>query len=247
MARKFFERQNGTTLNAFDGPAELDKAVADARIIELQEILASPDHVKATMVAGVPGVQTEAEFNNFFQRELDVLGDQGDFYDNSTVTRVENFDAVDHRWISPADLRLAPATIESVCGEDVGNEAINAIDGLNGTNWQHDFDHAHDLTIDLGLVKRIDGIRIRLTAAPGAPLQLSGVQVFVARTVAKLVDLESHVGVDLEFTDSFDNDRNLTIRNGQFIKIQINSTAHADNHITIREIEFRVKPRTAQI
>lgn len=247
MARKFFERQNATTLNAFDGPAELLKATADARILELQDILTQPDYIKGPMAAGIPGVGTEAEFDAFFQDELEILGDQGDFYDNSTVTRVESFNAVDHRWMSPSDLRLGPGTIQSVCGEEIGNEAIQAIDGLNNTNWQHDFDHVHDLTIDLGLKKRIDGIRIKLTASPGTPLQLSGVQIFVAGSVAKLTDSASHVGVNLAFTDPLDNDRNLTIRNGQFVKLEIGSTAHPSNHITIREIQLRVKPRTAQI
>ena len=247
MARKFFERQNATTLNAFDGPAELLKATADARILEIQDILAQPDYIKEIMAGCVPGAGTIAEFDDLFQSELDILGDQGDFYDNSTVTVVESFDAVDHRWMSPSDLRLGAGTIQSFCGEEVGNEAIQAIDGLNNTNWQHDFDHVHDLTIDLGLKKRIDGIRISLTASPGLPLQLSGVQVFVAGTVAKLTDAASHVGVNLAFTDPLDNDRNLTIRNGQFVKLEIGSTGHASNHITIREIQLRMKPRTALI
>jgi hypothetical protein len=247
MARKFFERENSTTLNAFDGPAELDKAVADARILELQDILSQPDYVKATMVAGVPGVQTEAEFNAFFEDELHTLGDQGDFYANETVTVPESFDAVDHRWMSPADLRLGPGTIQSVCGEEVGNEAIQAIDGVNNQNWQHDFDHVHDIIIDFGLIKRVNGIRFNLSAVPAGPLQLFDVQVFIAGTVAKLTDPASHVGVDLTITDGGDNDRNLTIRNGRFVQIQIGSTGHVSNHITIRDILFRMKPRTAFI
>lgn len=246
MAKKFFERENSTTLNAFDGPVVLDKTVADARILELLDILDEPDYIKQLMVAGT-GAGTVAEFDAQFQSELDTLGDQGDFYDNSTVTTVESFDAIDHRWMSPSDLRLGAGTIQSFCGEEVGNEAINAVDGVNNTNWQHDFDHVHDITIDLGYKKRIDGIRISLTASPGTPLQLSGVQVFVAGNVNKLTDPASHVGVDLEFTDPLDNDRNLTIRNGRFVKLEIGSTGHANNHVTIREIQFRMKPRTALI
>lgn len=246
MAKKFFERENSTTLNAFDGPVTLDKVVADARILELIDILDEPDYIKELMVAGT-GAGTVDEFDAQFQSELDTLGDQGDFYANETVTVVESFNAVDHRWMTPADLRLGAGTIQSVCGEEVGNEAIQAIDGLNNTNWQDDVDHVHDITIDLGLIKRINGVRISLTASPAGPLQLSGVQVFVARTVAKLADAASHVGVDLEFTDPLDNDRNLTIRNGQFVKIEIGSTGHGSNHITIREIQLRMKPRTALI
>lgn len=245
MARKFWERLSGTRIQFYDEPQDLMIADADARILELQNILTAPNEVKAIMVQSFPGAETEAEFDKIFQDELDRLADQRDYFSNQNVTVQDTIDVVDHRWMSPSEMSLAPGVIESFCGEEIGNEAANAIDGLNGTNWQHDFDHVHDITIDLGYKKRIDGIRISLTASPGSPLQLSGVQVFVAGSVNNLTNPASHVGVDLSFTDPLDNDRNLTIRNGQFVKLEIGSTAHASNHITIREIQLRTKPRTA--
>lgn len=247
MAKKFIERENNTTLNAFDAPRALDKDEGDARILEIQDILDDPSYKKSLMISGVPAASSEEEFDALHEAELNVLADQADFYSNETVTVVESFDAIDYRWMTPADLNLGPGVIESFCGEEVSNPASNAIDGLNNTNWQHDLDHEHEIVIDLGYIKRIDGIRINLTASPAVPLQLSGVQVYVAGTVAKLADANSHVGVDLEFTDGGDNDRTLTIRNGRYIKIVVGSTGHGSNHITVRDIQFRMKPRTAQI
>lgn len=247
MARKFIERENPTTLNFFDGSGEGLKAAIDTRIAEIEDILDDPIYKKELMAAGVPGANTEEAFDAIFTDELHQLADQGDWFDNTTVTAVEAFDAVDYRWMSPSDMYLDPGTIESFCGEEVGSEAIQAIDGINGTNWQHDVDEVHELVIDLGYIKRIDGIRISLSAVPAGPLQLSTVQVYVAGIVAKLDDAESHVGVDLEFTDGNDNDRDLTIRNGRYVKLEIGSTGHASNHITIREIQFRFKPRTAEL
>lgn len=247
MARKFVERENSTTLNLFDGPEEYDKDAITARIAEIDDILDDPDYKKQLMVAGTPNVTTEAEFDALFENERDQLGSLADFYSSATVTVVESFDAVDHRWMSPSDLFLAPGTIESVCGEEAGKEAVNAIDGTGTTNWQHDIDHEHEITVDLGLLKRISGIRVINSAAPAGPLQLSGVQVYVAGTVAKLADAASHVGVDLAFTDPLDNDRDLTARNGRFVKVTIGSTGHADNHVTMRELELRFIPQTAAL
>ena len=244
MARKFWERVSATKIQFYNEPLDLERDAVDARIAEIQSILALPANVLALLVQTFPGVGTEAEFLDVFETELAELADQRDYYANENVTVVETIDVVDHRWISPAEMSLGAGTIESFCGEEIGSEAANAIDGLNGTNWQHDFDHAHELIVDLGYKKRIDGIRIRNTASPGAPLQLSGVDVFVAGSLAKIDDPESHVGVGLEFTGPDDNDNDLTTRNGRFVKLAVASTGHGSNHITIRELELRTRPRT---
>lgn len=244
MARKFWERLSGSRIQFYDEPLDLRIEDADARIAQLQEILALPNSAKALLVQSFPSVQTEAEFNAIFEDELADLSDQRDYFDNSNVTVQEVIDVIDHRYMSPADMSLGPGTIVSFCGEEVANPAANAIDGINGNSWQHDVDEAHELVIDLGYRKRIDGIRIKNPASPGNPLLLSGVQVFVANGINGLDTPSNQVGFDLTFLDPNDNDRDLTTKTGRYIKIQIGSTAHGSNHITIREIEFRTRPRT---
>lgn len=244
MARKFWERVNNNKIQFYDEPSDLQKDVMDARIAELQEVLAQPDHIKAMLVQAFPSVSTEAEFNAIFEDELAALADQRDYYDNDNVTTQEVIDVIDYRWMSPADMSLGAGVVVSACGEEVGNEAIGAIDSIGGNSWQHDVDHVHEILFDLGYVKRIDGIRVRNTATPGDPLQLSGVQVYVAGSINNLDSPGAYVGTDLEFTDPSDNDRDLTPRNGRYIKVVIGSTAHTSNHITVRDIELRTRPRT---
>lgn len=242
MARKFWERVNATRIQFYDEPQDLMRDEADARILEIQTLLALPNEVKALLVQSFPSVSTEAEFNKIFQDELDELADRRDYYSNQNVTIQEIIDVIDHRWMSPSDMSIAPGVIHSFCGEEVSNPATNAIDGTAGTNWQHDVDEEHQLIIDLGYSKRIDGIRIKNTPSPGAALLLSGVQVFAANTINNLD--ANQIGVDLTFLDPNDNDRTLTTKNGRYVKIVIGSTGHASNHITIRDIEFRTRPRT---
>lgn len=243
MARKFWERLSGSRIQFYKDPLDLRIEDVDAKILEIQTILALDDSVKALIAAGNPAL-TEAQFNEAFEDELAEIADQRDYFDNSNVTIQEVIDVIDFRWMSPADMSLAPGVIVSFCGEEVANPAINAIDGVAGQNWQHDVDEIHELVIDLGYRKRIDGIRIKNTASPGNPLLLSGVQVFVANGINGLDNPANQVGVDLTFLDPNDNDRTLTTKTGRYIKIQIGSTAHGSNHITIRDIEFRTRPRT---
>lgn len=245
MARKFWEKITNTEIQFYDEPQDLVTTSIDTQIEDLQELLGLPSSAKEIIVQSNPAIATEAEFDALFQGDLDRLSDQRDYFGAQAVTVVDNIDVIDHRWMSPADLSVGSGTIESVCGEEVGNEAINAIDGTTTTNWQHDINAVHVIVIDLGYPKRIDGIRIRNAAVPNGATQLSGVDVDVAITVANLDDPSNRVGTALEFTDPGDNDRNLTIHNGRYVRLTIASTGHAQNNITLREIELRTKPRTA--
>ncbi len=245
MARKFWERVSGTKILFYKGPLELLRDDADTQISELQAVLALPSNLKALIAGGLAGIaQDEAAFDAHFEDQLQEVADRRDYFHGDNVTVQETIEVVDHRWMSPADMALGAGAIVEVCGEETGNEAINAIDGAGGTNWQHDVDHEHELTFDLGYLKRIDGIRVISSPTPGVALQLSNVQVRVSGSIGGFDKPESHVGVDLAFTDPDNNDRDLTIRNGRYVRITVGSTAHGDNHITVREIELRTRPRT---
>ena len=247
MARKFWEKVNGSRIQFYDEPRDLLLVDVDARIAEIQVVLGLADSVKALLIQSFPGVQSEAEFDAIFEDELRELADQRDYYHGSNVTVQETIDVIDHRWMSPADMSLGAGTIVSVCGEEVGNEAIKAIDGAGGTNWQHDVDEVHVIVFDLGYKKRIDGIRIKNPGGPGNPLRLTGVDVDVANNFGGLDKPESRVGSGLAFEDPNSNDRNLTTRTGRFVRLTIAATAHASNHVTVREIEMRTRPRTFQL
>lgn len=245
MAKKYWEKLSNKRLQFYDAPQDLRDTDLDARIADLQTLLALPAEVKALLAGAMPAVADEAAFDALFQDELELKLDIRDFMHGQTVTVLEQIDVVDYRWMSPADLAGGMAAVESVCGEEAGNPAAQAINGVNGDNWQHDLDHPHEIVIDLGYKKRIDGIRIALpTSSPGTPFILRDVQVHLANGVAGLDNPESHVGVDLEFADAGDNDRALTSHVGRYLRLQIGSTDHHSNHITVRDIYLRTRVRT---
>lgn len=254
MARKFWERVGGNQIRFYDEPLNVKKDETQARILEIQEILAAPDHMKAIIAQANPAVTTEAEFEKLFTDELEELAERLDYWDFDVVQ--ETIDFADSGWFKPADGQLGPGVVLAVCGEETGFEAGLAIDGLNGTNWQHDHNHDgepapfHDLVFDLGYKARIDRIRINTGPTPGNAVLLSGVQVFIANSVNGLQgNPKSHVGVDLEFSDPADivNDfieRDLVARSGRYIQIRIASTGSGQNHITLRDIQIRKRART---
>lgn len=244
MAKKFWEKLSNSRIQFYDEPLDLRIEDADARIAELQAILALSDQIKGLLVQTNPAITTIQEFDAIWDDELMQLADQRDYFDNSNVTITEEIEVVDHRWMEMPDMSLAPGTVYSVCGEEVSNPASQAIDGMNGTNWQHDVDEVHEIVLDLGYKKRIDGIRISNPSSPGNPFLLSGVQVYIASGPGGLDDESNHVGVDLEFTDPDDNDRDLETKTGRYVRIVIGSTGHGSNHISLREISLRTRPRT---
>lgn len=248
MARKFWERVGGNQIRFYDEPTQVLKDETLARIAELQEILTAPDHIKAFIAQANTAITTEAEFEKVFTDEIEELAERLDYWDMDTIQ--ETIDFADSGWFKPADGQLGPGVVLAVCGEEVGNEAGLAIDGVNGTNWQHDTDEIHDIVFDLGYKARIDGIRIFTGPTPSNALLLSGVQVFVAGSVNGLqANPNSHTGVDLEFSDPADivNDfieRDLVPRSGRYIQLQVGSTAQGSNHITLRDVQIRKRVRT---
>ncbi len=258
MAKKYWERVGGNQIRFYDEPTQVLKDETQARILELQEILAAPDHIKAFIAQANPAITTEEEFEAIFQDELEELAERLDYWDMDTI--VENVDVADFGWFKLSDGQLGPGVVLAACGEEVGFEAALAIDGLSGTNWQHDHDHTgevdgegdpaefHDIVLDLGYKARIDGIRINTGATPGNPLQLSLVNVYLAGSEAGVFNNpNSHVGVDLEFvTPNNGNfvENDLTVRTGRYLRLTIGATGHNTNHITLKELEVRKRPRT---
>ncbi len=252
MARKFWERVGGNQIRFYDEPLQVLKDETLARIAELQEILAAPDHIKAFIAQGNPAINTEEEFEEIFTDELEELAERLDYWDMDTI--VESIDVADSGWFNLSDGQLGPGTVVAVCGEEIGNEAPLAIDGQGGTNWQHDHDHTgeedefHELIVDLGYKARIDGIRFNLGATPGNALRLSVVNIYVASSESGVFNNpNAHVGVDLEATAPNNGnfaELDLTIRTGRFVRITVGSTGHNLNHITLKDFEIRKRPRT---
>lgn len=253
MAKKYWERVGGNQIRFYDEPLQVLKDETLARILELQEILGAPDHIKAIIAQANPAIKTPAEFDNAFRGELEELAERLDYWDMDTI--VETVDVADFGWFKLSDGQLGPGVVLAVCGEEVANPAAQAIDGLGGTNWQHDADHSadpdnpfHEIVLDLGYKSRIDGIRFNLGATPGNPLQLSLVNVYFANSQNGVFNnANAHVGVDLEATTPNNGnfaELDLTARAGRYLRITIGATGHASNHITLRELEVRKRPRT---
>lgn len=258
MAKKYWERVGGNQIRFYDEPLQVLKDETLARISELQEILAAPDHIKAFIAQANPAISTEEEFEKVFTDELEELAERLDYWEMDTLE--EMFDIADSGWFKLSDGQLGPGTVVAVCGEEIGNEAALAIDGLSGTNWQHDHDHTgeldadenpaefHDIVFDMGYKARIDGIRFNLGATPGNPLQLSDVNVYISSSENGVFNNpNTHVGVALEATAPNNGnfaELDLTIRTGRFVRITVGSTGHNSDHITIKEVEVRKRTRT---
>ena len=244
MARKFWERVGAQRIRFYTDPEEFVKDDVVAEIARLQAILALPDTTKALIAAGLPGgAEDEAAFDRIWLDQIEQLADILDYWDYDQQT--EDVVTVLQGWLSPANMSLGPASIVAVSGEEVGNEAINAIDGQNGTNWQSDVDEVHEIIFDLGYSKRIDGICVKNTASPGNPLLLRNCDVYVNNSVNGLAtNANAQVGTGLDFADPDRNERDLTTRNGRYVRLVIGSTDHPQNHVTVREIEIRCRART---
>ncbi len=55
---------------------------------------------------------------------------------------------------------ITPVAVHSKCGEDVGSEAIKAIDGDTSTYWEHATTCFHWIIFDMGETKTITKIRL---------------------------------------------------------------------------------------
>lgn len=249
MARKFWERVGGNQIRFYNEPEDVKKDEAQARIIELQDIVALDANIKALLVQSNPAIESEAAFDAIFTDEIESLADLLDYWDMDQI--VDNITTVNSGWWSPSDASLGPATIESASSEVVGSEANLAIDGVTGTEWMtNDLGGPHEIVFGWQYNKQFDAIRWRVGASIGNPQAWEGVSVWVANSVGGL-DNDSNRALDNvdiavagTHTDPWLELDFAQKESGRFCRIVITGTGRADDRADAGEIELRNLVRT---
>ena len=242
MARKFWERLSGQRIQFYDEPQDFMRDDVDARIAEIQTILALDNSVKALLAQANPGLRSEAEFDQFFQDELEELADLRDYYGYDQVQ--ETVDTFSKGWLGGPDFTLGPATV--VDSSETTGIAAQAIDGVNNQQWtENGADGPHFLVIGWGYSKRLDGIRFRTGSTVGNAQQLNGMQVFAANGLGGLPN--NQVGTDLVIpaTPNADpwHEFDLAPKNARFLRLEIGGSAQGQDNIQINELELRFRTR----
>ncbi len=248
MARKFWERLGSQNIQFYRDPLQLNRDDTDARIADIQGILALDDEQKAILVGLNPNFDPFAAL----QDELEALADQRDYWDYDQI--VENITVVERGWWTPADAVLGAGTITSVSSEQGGSEAIQAIDGVSGTEWMSAVDAApHELVFGWQYKKKFDGIRWRVGPSIGNPQAWEGVSVWIANGQGGLDDDGNRVLEDVDIAVvgthadpwlELDFSKKQT---GRFCRITIAGTGRGDNRADAGEIELRANVITSGI
>lgn len=249
MARKFWERVGGNQIQFYDEPLNLKKDETLARITELQEVLALPDHVKALLVANNPGVTTEADWMAIFQDEIEELADRLDYwgYDQE----IEQITKVETGWFDPSQAQLGPASVVSFSSELVGSEAAQAIDGVGGQVWEtDDLGGPHEIRFGWGYKKIIDAIRFRVGPTIANPENYEGVSIWIGQTINSLDNDNNKrldavdVGVAGTLADPWLEIDLSNKRAGSYLRLEITGSGRPDNSVIVRDIELRARVRT---
>lgn len=242
MARKFWERVSGQRIQFYDEPQDFQRDDVDARIVELQDVLALPANIKALLVQSNPIFNTEAEFDRAFSDELEELADLRDYYGYTETQEI--VDVFSSGWLAGPDFTLGPATV--VSSSQTTGVAAQAIDGVGNQQWEENgADGPHFIVIGWGYSKRLDGIRFRTGASASARQQLNGLQVFAAGRENALPD--NQIGTDLVIpatpnADPF-HEFDVGPKNARFLRLDIGGSAQGQDNITINELELRFRTR----
>ncbi len=234
MAIRFYRpKDGGTKLDLYIDPAEYSQAQDQLDLALIEETQASSDALREQLAAA-NGFANVGEYDAWLEDQRDELADRLDYYDYSN--RDETITVRDGMW-------MTPEAVESFCGEEVGWEAVNMIDGDIGTWWQHETDETHEIVLRLrDYRKRVAKIRIR--RGNNVRSQLQNLDVRAAMTIANLDKAESLrvTGAELLTPAAWNELDFTTPRNCRYIKLSF-ASAHASNEARIREVEAWVITR----
>ncbi len=213
-------------LKLWADPAVFVRADLEDELAATEEIMALSDDAR-TLLAGPGGLEA---YDESLELNKERLSNLIDFFDYSNT--VLNLNVKDGAWFTPV-------AIESVCGEDTGQEAILTIDGQTNTYWEHDVDEQHNIIWQLrDYTKRIVKLQVRVGGS-GRNL-LTGLDVHIADNVADLSNVGSRVieNGSLTVPNSWEE---LTWgpskKNGKYIKFADFQSQHANNYVRIQEIQ----------
>lgn len=205
----------------------------------ITDIQALPDATRQAIAGASVDL---AEYDQQLEDQEHVLRDRLDYYDY--VTRIDQRTVADGEWFSPD-------SVDSFCGEEVGQEADRAIDGDDDTFWRHATNETHILTFKLrDYPKKIERFRLRYGAGESARERLNDITIKAAKGLANLdnpentletgINIAWPVGAGLTWVEHTLASKKLKAR---YIKLEIGNTDNAQNQAQIREFQVWVGTR----
>lgn len=251
---RFYERLNQTKIRLWQVVAVFDIDSLKGDVSELSELLSLSDGAKEQLIqksidllgSNPDPEQTQVEnFDESSKKKLEEYQDIIDYWDMDRLPASGIEEIVDS-YIDLSKINQGSgALIHSVCGEEPSNPSGFAVDGMNGTHWEHSTDELHHITIDLNYPKSINGIRFWIPN-DNAPFQLRNVVIRGAQNINAIDDESNLIASGIDFTGNgswaeFDfPNGNKKLR---YLKLENISTDHGSNTIRIREIELRAHIR----
>lgn len=225
MPTRFYEPVAGD-LKLWADPDTFVEEDLQAELDELLELQALSE--EARDLTNCPEL-TRDDFDTFILSKIDMLKDILDFfnYDNKPLA----LNVKDGIWFTPI-------AIESVCGEEPGQEATLTIDGFNNTYWEDRTDEPHNIIWQLrDYKKRMSKLRVRVGSS--SRNLLTGVDIYIADTVGALDNPGRLVvsGLDLVVPNSWEEIDLGSKWNGRYIRFTGFGSTHASNQVRIQEIQ----------
>lgn len=228
-------------LELYIDPGLFTEAGDDQTLLDVLELKGLSDGQRAE-VGACRGFETLAAYDQQLDDEENEVRDRLDYYAYDTV--VKNVTVADGAWFTPIG-------VQSVCGEETGQEATESIDGDDASFWRHSTDEQHVVIYELrGHPKKISKIRFRYGAAESARERLNNMDVHAARAVANLDDPENilETGINIAWPTGagltwVEHTLASKKNKARFIKLVIDDTDNGNNQIQIREFQVWVETR----
>lgn len=241
MPSRWYQPQSASTeLNLFIDPTLYIETEDEDNLADLQSLQACDDFVRQQLAefSIFPTLET---YDADIQDQVHDIQDRLDYY--SYDTRVQNLTVADGAWYSPI-------AVESVLGEDLGDEAVDSINGNQSDFWRDSTNHQHEIIYELrGYPKKISKIRFFYGSGESARERLNNMDVHAARSVVNLDEpeniLETGINISWPTPGGVWVEHTLASKKNKarFIKLVIDDTDNGANHCQIREFEVWVETR----
>lgn len=239
MPQRFQHKVGGNIIHQHERPIVLDKALAIQNIIDTDTLLLLSDQEILLFFESLSIPLTASEYRQALQDQKEEYQRTVRLWEMDTVQII--LDELQPTWLL-FDPNLGGA-VQSVCGEEVGNEASNVL--LENTKWAHLFDHAHEIVLDLGNPETIDGIAIRIDAGVNASHQLRGVDVFAAKALSQIDNPDNQMLSGVDFA-TLDDDNQILFgrtKRARYVKLTNITTDMGGNQLRVKNIKVRVVPK----
>lgn len=237
--RRYTRNVAGEELGLLDDPTQFIRVDDVAALADVVAIQAADDLVRAEL-AFCKGSTLE-DYDAFLEELFDRLSDRIDYYTYDTA--VQNTTYYEGAWFSPD-------SIESVLGEDVGNEADKSIDGNTVTFFRDSQNHQHEIIFQLrDYPKKISKIRFFYGIGESARERLNNMDVHAAAGIGNIDNPENilETGINIAWPTPGDVWVEHTLAQkkarARYIKLVIDDTDNGNNHAQIREFEVWVETK----